>query len=423
MAAQALKEEANALFKAQQYQDAIEKYSAAIELDSSVHTFFSNRAACHIELEKKEWGESRTTHIQLGLESARKCFELEPTFLRGIVRLAQLSWLAAKEADKQKRDAERDAERSEVPSDGKGNRAQGSFDLVPLCEECERACRAGLSIDASNLLIRTTLQELRDCEEYTTNAEADAEIVDADTALVHKAEGNKFFPAKDYDKAETAFTQAMSFNPCDHVFYSNRSACRSSTFHFEKAVADANRCIALKSDWPKGYNRRAVALYGQGNYMEAEAACNEGLVLDPSNAGLLDMLATCKLETCETPEVQAQLAKMRQEARSQDQLNELLSKMGGGGQGGPQVFNMSNLNASGGGLQDLLSGMGGAGMGGLGGGGKPKMSDAQMRQMARAMTSGGPLPTFPPPSPPSGDAHGHGHGHSHGGAPCGGHGH
>jgi len=127
--------------------------------------------------------------------------------------------------------------------------------------------------------------------------------------------------------------------------------------------------------------------------MEAEAACNEGLVLDPSNAGLLDMLATCKLETCETPEVQAQLAKMRQDARSHDQLNELLSKMGGGGQGGPQVFNMSNLNASGGGLQDLLSGMGGGGMGGMGGGGKPKMSDAQMRQVARAMTSGGPLPT------------------------------
>ena len=77
-----------------------------------------------------------------------------------------------------------------------------------------------------------------------------------------------------------------------------------------------------------------------------------------------------------------------------------MAKLGGGGNGGgPQVFNMNNLNFGGSGGNPFAGlGAGGNPFAGMGGGGafggtqKPKMSDAQMRAMARAVASGGTAP-------------------------------
>jgi len=394
----ALKDEANVLFKSGSYTEAIDKYSAAIDLHPANHTFFSNRAACHLELGKKEWAEKRTTHLKAGLADARKCVELDPTFQRGLLRLASLAWMCAKDA--------RDDHKFKTAEDTPKDSAFGEGAMTELCAECERTCRMGLTHDASNEALREVLQELRDCREYEMDPAADetaragaseaSAVLIRTIALKHKEKGNKLFAAKNYEDAAAAFTSAMAFDPTDQVFYSNRSACRSSTGKHEEALYDADRCIALKADWSKGFNRRAVALYHLGRYPEAEQACIAGLALEEGSAALKDMLVTCQKETCETPEVQAQMARLREEARSQEQLEALMSKLNTGGQGGPNVFNMSNLNMSGGGLQDLFSGMGGGG-----GNKKPKMSEEQMRQMARAMASAGPVGSK---SPPTGDS-------------------
>ena len=34
---------------------------------------------------------------------------------------------------------------------------------------------------------------------------------------------------------------------------------------FDQALADANKVIEIKPDWPKGYTRKAGALHGQGD--------------------------------------------------------------------------------------------------------------------------------------------------------------
>ncbi|OAD68982.1 hypothetical protein PHYBLDRAFT_127325 [Phycomyces blakesleeanus NRRL 1555(-)] len=49
--AEKIKGEANALFAAKHYKEAIEKYSAAIDLNPNVAAYFSNRAFCHLKLE------------------------------------------------------------------------------------------------------------------------------------------------------------------------------------------------------------------------------------------------------------------------------------------------------------------------------------------------------------------------------------
>ena len=45
--AEAKKAEGNAFFKAGKYPEAVAKYSEALALDDTMHTVFSNRAACY----------------------------------------------------------------------------------------------------------------------------------------------------------------------------------------------------------------------------------------------------------------------------------------------------------------------------------------------------------------------------------------
>jgi stress-induced-phosphoprotein 1 len=38
---------------------------------------------------------------------------------------------------------------------------------------------------------------------------------------------------------------------------------------FNEAVSDAEKCIEIKPDWSKGYQRKGMALHGLRNYEDA----------------------------------------------------------------------------------------------------------------------------------------------------------
>jgi L1 cell adhesion molecule like protein len=99
-----------------------------------------------------------------------------------------------------------------------------------------------------------------------------------------KDKGNKAFAAKQFVAAISAFTDAIAHDPTNHVFYSNRSAAYLKDGKVEKAVKDAEKCVAIKPDWPKGYNRLGMANVVAKDYDAAIEAYTKGLALDPSNA-------------------------------------------------------------------------------------------------------------------------------------------
>ena len=103
-----------------------------------------------------------------------------------------------------------------------------------------------------------------------------------------KDKGNKEFSAGNYEKAIEYFTTAISIDPTDHVFYSNRSACYSSLKEYTKALEDANKCIELKPDWVRGYTRKGLAEFYLEDYEEAIETYEEGLGYDPNNQQLKD---------------------------------------------------------------------------------------------------------------------------------------
>ncbi|GAW11587.1 hypothetical protein ANO14919_009340 [Xylariales sp. No.14919] len=107
-----------------------------------------------------------------------------------------------------------------------------------------------------------------------------------------KTLGNNAMAAKNFDAAIDAFTKAIELAPENHVLYSNRSAAYASKKEWTNALGDAEKTTQIKPDWPRGWGRKGAALHGSGDLVGAVDAYEEGLKLDPNNAGLKSSLAS-----------------------------------------------------------------------------------------------------------------------------------
>jgi stress-induced-phosphoprotein 1 len=59
-----------------------------------------------------------------------------------------------------------------------------------------------------------------------------------------KAEGNKAFSAKDYDRAIDLFSKALDLDQSNFVLWSNRSAAKAGKRDYDGALADADQVCA-----------------------------------------------------------------------------------------------------------------------------------------------------------------------------------
>lgn len=119
-----------------------------------------------------------------------------------------------------------------------------------------------------------------------------------------KTRANALVATSDHAGAMLLLNKAINMHPSDlHLYYSNRSLCAVSLQKFDLAVDDANKCIALKPDWPKGYSRLGAALFFCGQTNDAAKAYAQGLSVDPTNETLLQGLqsANAALKQAPTP--------------------------------------------------------------------------------------------------------------------------
>mmetsp|Transcript_53375 Transcript_53375/g.155570 ORF Transcript_53375/g.155570 Transcript_53375/m.155570 type:complete len:441 (-) Transcript_53375:36-1358(-) len=86
----ALKEKGNAAFKASDYDEAIDAYSKALELDQTQHLCFSNRSAAYLKLGCKSGTAeaSKADFLEKALADADKCVEINPAWAKGYSRQA-----------------------------------------------------------------------------------------------------------------------------------------------------------------------------------------------------------------------------------------------------------------------------------------------------------------------------------------------
>lgn len=113
----------------------------------------------------------------------------------------------------------------------------------------------------------------------------------SDDAASAKARGVTAFKAKDFDTAIAEFSKAIELAPSDHTLYGNLSASYYNQNKFQEALDSAEKCIEVKPDWGKGYQRKGLALQGLKKNDDAKAAFEKGLEIDPSNTQIKDALA------------------------------------------------------------------------------------------------------------------------------------
>jgi len=94
-------------------------------------------------------------------------------------------------------------------------------------------------------------------------------MVDTEVKAARKLAGNDAFRAGDYAKAVVEYTAAIEADDQDYVLFSNRAASYSKLKESKKALADSEECIRLNRTWPKGYARKAAALYDSGSFKVA----------------------------------------------------------------------------------------------------------------------------------------------------------
>eukprot|EP01104_Vermistella_antarctica_P017567 TRINITY_DN6239_c0_g5_i1.p1 TRINITY_DN6239_c0_g5~~TRINITY_DN6239_c0_g5_i1.p1 ORF type:complete len:402 (+),score=127.16 TRINITY_DN6239_c0_g5_i1:72-1208(+) len=97
-----------------------------------------------------------------------------------------------------------------------------------------------------------------------------------------KNQGNEAFKESNWPQAGVYYTEAILIQP-SAVLHANRAACFLKLNQFEKALADADACIALDDASVKGHFRRGLALMAVDKFEEAGASFATTLKLDPNN--------------------------------------------------------------------------------------------------------------------------------------------
>ncbi len=114
------------------------------------------------------------------------------------------------------------------------------------------------------------------------------------SAAEFKEKANNYLKNKDYDNALKCYDEAVRLDPNDHIHYSNRSACHFNMGNFEKALEDGEKCLQMKPDFSRGYQRKGLALLKLNRVDEAIATFTKGSEIDPNNAQLKENLAEAK---------------------------------------------------------------------------------------------------------------------------------
>ncbi|CDZ97195.1 protein phosphatase 5 [Phaffia rhodozyma] len=102
-------------------------------------------------------------------------------------------------------------------------------------------------------------------------------------ALRIKGEANKAFAAKDFKKAIQLYGDAITLNPKDPIFWSNRAFAKMKLEEFGGAVSDATKAIEIDPKAVKAYYRRALSQLAVLHPKPAVADLKEVLKLEPSN--------------------------------------------------------------------------------------------------------------------------------------------
>ena len=94
-----------------------------------------------------------------------------------------------------------------------------------------------------------------------------------------KRVGDSAFARSDFAAAVAAYTDALRDDPGNAVLFANRSVAALQAGDVTAAVADGERAVALRPEWPKACYRLGNALHAAGRFEDAAHALFQGVQL------------------------------------------------------------------------------------------------------------------------------------------------
>eukprot|EP00605_Chrysophyceae_sp_TOSAG23-4_P000885 GSChrysophyteH1.ASY1.ANO1.976.1 assembled CDS len=288
----AFKEQGNQFFKNKQYEQAIEKYSRAIECDGeNDKTFYSNRSACYAALER--WQEAA--------DDGRKCIMVDKKFVKGYFRagLAQQKMgnfeaaldvvkrglgIDSGNVDLKRMSAEctESIRVSKVDAACKTAQEQmQSNDIYGAYRTLESAMRLDPNHDKLNKLMGTVRPQYERAERQR--------VSNLDPVEAIKEKGDNHYKASQFEAAIEVYTKAIKQGAAgsDVVLkcYGNRAACYKQLSNFDGTIADCTEVLEYKPDDIKSLMRRAQAFEACERYKLALADTRQVLGYGTEAAG------------------------------------------------------------------------------------------------------------------------------------------
>ncbi|KAK9368652.1 hypothetical protein V1509DRAFT_652909 [Lipomyces kononenkoae] len=95
-----------------------------------------------------------------------------------------------------------------------------------------------------------------------------------------KSDGNRFVAMKDYPAAIEAYTKALTLDPTNKIYYSNRAAAYSASGKHDMAVNDAESALEIDDKYAKAYSRLGLAKFALGDAEGAMNAYGKGIEVE-----------------------------------------------------------------------------------------------------------------------------------------------
>ena len=268
--------EGNNFFKNKSYAEAIQKYSEAIDLDSTDVTFFSNRSACYAALNK--WSEAA--------EDGRQCIIVDKNFVKGYFRqavgLQNLGNLEGaleavkrglgidpQNADlkKMSREIEEAQRMKKVESFIVSTEMQLKEGDIP---GAYKSCDAGLRLDPNSKSLNKLMEKVRPMFERAEKQRLSS--LDPKERL--KEEGDSLFKEAKFENAIKAYTRCLDSisdksSELALKCYGNRAACYKQLSNFDGVIEDSTNVLEHKPDDIKSLVRRAQAYEACERYKSA----------------------------------------------------------------------------------------------------------------------------------------------------------
>eukprot|EP00761_Pharyngomonas_kirbyi_P012836 gb/GECH01012863.1/.p1 GENE.gb/GECH01012863.1/~~gb/GECH01012863.1/.p1 ORF type:complete len:568 (+),score=202.42 gb/GECH01012863.1/:1-1704(+) len=242
--AEKLKAEGNAHYKKKEFDQAIEYYDKALEIEPENIVYLTNKAAVYFG--KKDYDEC--------IKLCEKAIEI------GQSTFADFKQVAKAYA-----------------------RIGNAYAKMEKYDEAIQAYKDSLTEHRDS----SVSKKLQQVEKTKRQKEAEA-YIDPEKAVEAKNRGNELFKQGKFPEAVKEYTEAIRRDPKYHIPYSNRSAAYMKLGEYPLALKDADKCLELDENFVKAYIRKGHCHFFLKEYHKALETYDKGMKIDNNNVELME---------------------------------------------------------------------------------------------------------------------------------------